>query len=244
LLQAGATLAGKTVTDELAYSIHGDNHHYGTPVNSAAPDRVPGGSSSGSAAAVAARLCDFALGTDTGGSTRVPASYCGVWGLRTSFGLLSTASMAPLCPSFDTATWLAHDADTFERVGQVLLPKTGTLPLRGAAALRHAGTGRCRLPSGAPPGLRCCSELPGQHMRLSGEEEGEMAPGLHPGLRLRCLAMPWRWIAATRPLFGPAVQARWDMARDISARLPAPRARSRTWSDIACVRCWGPTGWR
>ncbi|MFX7739761.1 amidase family protein, partial [Acinetobacter baumannii] len=86
------------LTDELAYSIHGDNHHYGTPVNSAAPERVPGGSSSGSAAAVAARLCDFALGTDTGGSTRVPASYCGVWGLRTSFGLLSTASMAPLCP--------------------------------------------------------------------------------------------------------------------------------------------------
>ena len=73
LLAAGATLMGKVLTDELAYSLHGDNAHYGTPINSAAPDCVPGGSSSGSCAAVAAHLVDFALGTDTGGSTRVPA---------------------------------------------------------------------------------------------------------------------------------------------------------------------------
>ena len=128
LLAAGATLVGKTVTDELAYSIHGDNIHYGTPLNTRAPDRVPGGSSSGSVAAVAAGLCDFALGTDTGGSTRVPASYCGVWGLRTTHGLLSHEAMVPLQPAFDTATWFAQDADVFERVGHVLLqqpqPKT------------------------------------------------------------------------------------------------------------------------
>ncbi|MFL9923171.1 amidase [Herbaspirillum lusitanum] len=125
LLQAGATLIGKTLTDELAYSIHGDNAHYGTPLNSAAPDRVPGGSSSGSVAAVAAGLCDFALGTDTGGSTRVPASYCGVWGLRTTHGLLPDSGMVPLNPSFDTTTWLARDAAVFSRVGAALLPQTG-----------------------------------------------------------------------------------------------------------------------
>jgi amidase len=118
----GAVVAGKVITDELAYSLNGDNVHYGTPVNVNAPGRVPGGSSSGSVAAVAGKLCDFALGTDTGGSTRVPASYCGVWGLRTTHGLLSAEHVVPLHPSFDTMTWFAHDATTFERVGDVLLP--------------------------------------------------------------------------------------------------------------------------
>jgi amidase len=124
LLEAGATLAGKLLTDELAYSLHGDNLHYGTPLNARAPGRVTGGSSSGSAAAVAARLVDFALGTDTGGSTRVPASYCGLWGLRTTHGLLSRDGLVPLSPGFDTATWLAHDPLVFGRVGAVLLPPT------------------------------------------------------------------------------------------------------------------------
>ncbi|MET0185483.1 MAG: amidase family protein, partial [Achromobacter sp.] len=122
LLAAGATLVGKTITDEIAYSIQGDNTHYGTPLNTRAPDRVPGGSSSGSASAAAAGLCDFALGTDTGGSTRVPASYCGLWGLRTTHGLVSTDAMAPLAPKYDTATWLAQDANVFAQVGDVLLP--------------------------------------------------------------------------------------------------------------------------
>ena len=128
VLAAGATLLGKVITDELAFSLHGDNVHYGTPLNSAAPDSVPGGSSSGSAAAVAARLVDFALATDTGGSTRVPASYCGLWGLRTTQGLVSTRGLVPLAPGFDTATWLAHDAATFARVGEVLLPEARLVP--------------------------------------------------------------------------------------------------------------------
>ena len=110
LLESGATLHGKVLTDELAYSILGENLHYGTPLNLRAPGRVPGGSSSGSAAAVAARLVDFALGTDTGGSTRVPASYCGLWGLRTTHGLLSRDGLVPLHPSFDTPTWLARES--------------------------------------------------------------------------------------------------------------------------------------
>lgn len=124
LLDAGATLVGKTLTDELAYSIAGDNAHYGTPINTRAPDRVPGGSSSGSAAAVAAGLCDVALGTDTGGSTRVPASYCGLWGLRTSQGALPADGLVPMAPKFDTATWLTTSATNFERVAEVLLPAT------------------------------------------------------------------------------------------------------------------------
>ncbi len=130
LLAAGATMTGKVITDELAYSLNGDNMHYGTPVNVNAPGRVPGGSSSGSVAAVAAKLCDFALGSDTGGSTRVPASYCGVWGLRTTHDLLSRKHVVPLHTSFDTMTWFAHDPATFTRVGEVLLPASNFVPKR------------------------------------------------------------------------------------------------------------------
>ena len=124
LRAAGAVVAGKVITDELAYSLNGDNIHYGTPVNVNAPGRVTGGSSSGSAAAVAAKLVDFALATDTGGSTRVPASYCGIWGLRTTHGLVTAENVVPLHPSFDTMNWFAHDADTFLSVAKELLPAT------------------------------------------------------------------------------------------------------------------------
>jgi len=129
LLDAGATLVGLTITDELALSLTGENAHYGTPVNPRCPDRVPGGSSSGSAAAVAAGLCHFALGTDTGGSVRVPASHCGLYGFRPSHGAVSTDGVWPLAPRFDTVGWLARDAATLARAGDVLLPP----PVTGGA---------------------------------------------------------------------------------------------------------------
>lgn len=119
LLGAGAWLIGKTVTDELACGMFGENPHFPTPPNPAAWDRVPGGSSSGSASAVAQALCDFAMGTDTGGSVRVPASFCGLWGIRTTHGRLSTAGVMPMAPSFDTLGWLARDAAMLRRVGAV-----------------------------------------------------------------------------------------------------------------------------
>ncbi|CAO2185168.1 unnamed protein product [Urochloa humidicola] len=121
-LAAAATSVGKTVMDEMAYSINGENAHYGTPTNPCAPDRVPGGSSSGSAVAVAAKLVDFALGTDTGGSVRVPAAYCGIFGLRPSHGLVSTENVTPMSQMFDTVGWFARDLSTFSRVSNVLLP--------------------------------------------------------------------------------------------------------------------------
>ncbi|HLG82005.1 MAG TPA: amidase [Bradyrhizobium sp.] len=118
-LMAGAHLIGKTHTDEVACGMFGMNPHFGTPINPKAPTRVPGGSSSGSASVVAAGLCDFALGTDTGGSVRVPASFCGLYGLRTTFGRLSVAGIMAMAPSFDTVGWLARDAKTLKRVGEV-----------------------------------------------------------------------------------------------------------------------------
>jgi amidase len=122
LLAAGVELIGKTQTDELAYSLNGLNIHYGAPLNPLCPERLPGGSSSGSAVAVAAGDIDIGLGTDTGGSIRVPASYNGLFGIRTSHGLISCEQMVPLAPLFDTVGWLTRDAKTLAQVGEVLLP--------------------------------------------------------------------------------------------------------------------------
>src|SRR6201987_4605894 len=121
LLDAGATLVGKTITDEVSLGILGENAFDGTPLNSKAPDRVPGGSSSGSAAAVAAGLCDTALGTDTGGSVRVPSSFCGLYGIRPTHGRLNLTGMMSQAPSSDTTGWCARDAEAFARVSSVML---------------------------------------------------------------------------------------------------------------------------
>ncbi|WP_108648353.1 amidase [Polynucleobacter rarus] len=121
LLSAGANLVGKTHTDELTYSILGMNAHFGTPLNPLTPERVPGGSSSGSAVAVAGNLVDFAIGTDTGGSVRLPASFCGIYGIRPTHGTISLEHARPLAKSFDTLGWFARDAKTLLDVGEVLI---------------------------------------------------------------------------------------------------------------------------
>src|SRR4249919_1176754 len=132
LLDAGATLIGKTITDEVSLGILGENAFDGTPVNVRAPGRVPGGSSSGSAAAVAAGICDTALGTDTGGSVRVPASFCGLYGIRPTHGRLDVTGMLPQAPTSDTTGWFADNADIFARVSAVMLgePLSDALPKR------------------------------------------------------------------------------------------------------------------
>src|SRR4051812_16229712 len=122
LLQAGGFLRGKTKTVDLAYGLTGENVWHGTPVNPAAPDRFPGGSSCGSAAAVAAGLVDFAMGSDTGGSVRIPASYCGTFGIRPGWGAISLAGPCGLGPSFAPPGWFAARGTVLEQVGEVLLP--------------------------------------------------------------------------------------------------------------------------
>ena len=120
LLEAGASVVGKTITDEVSLGILGENVHDGTPLNPAAPDRVPGGSSSGSASAVAGGVCDFALGTDTGGSVRVPASFCGLYGIRPTHGRLDFSGITVQAPDSDTVGWFARDPALFACVGEVL----------------------------------------------------------------------------------------------------------------------------
>jgi amidase len=137
-LAAGATLIGKMVTDELAFSLEGRNVHYPDLINPICPDRLPGGSSSGSAVAVAAGQTDFALGTDTGGSVRVPANFLGLFGFRPSHGALSLDGVVPLAPSYDTVGWLARDAALLAQVGAALLPQGSTTPITKLLLARDA----------------------------------------------------------------------------------------------------------
>ena len=233
LLAAGATLVGKVLTDELAYSLHGDNAHHGTPTNSAAPECVPGGSSSGSAAAVAAHLVDFALGTDTGGSTRVPASYTGLWGLRTTHGLVSAQGVVPLHPGFDTVTWLAHDSTTFERVGTELLPASHFAPRRLLVAqdawaladpvfaepLQRARDALAALLGTEAVAQRFAGDTP-----LSDWRQVYATVGAHEGW-----AAHGAWITEHAPHFGAPIAARWKAASlvtDEAARVARDQAQA------------------
>ena len=121
LLNEGPVLKGITVCDEFFYSLIGENGHYGTPTNLNAPSCVPGGSSSGSAAALTTDLYDFSIGSDTGGSVRIPASFCGLIGMRPTHNRINTKGVYPMAPSFDTVGWFSNNPEIFQKVGNVLL---------------------------------------------------------------------------------------------------------------------------
>ena len=161
LLDAGATLIGKTVTDEVSLGILGENPFDGTPLNPKAPDRVPGGSSSGSASAVAQALCDTALGTDTGGSVRVPSSFCGLYGIRPTRGRLDLTGMMPQALSSDTTGWFARDAQTFARVSETMLgePIPASLPQRLVVAVDAFGFADAETAAALQPMVRRLSAL-------------------------------------------------------------------------------------
>lgn len=128
LLAAGAAIRGIARTDEFAYNLTGRNEHHGTPPNAADPTRLPGGSSSGSASAVGLGMADIGIGTDTAGSVRVPASYQGLWGLRTTHGTVPRDGLLPLAPSFDTVGWLTRDAETLLAALDATVPDPGPAP--------------------------------------------------------------------------------------------------------------------
>jgi amidase len=221
LLRAGARLSGKTIMDELAYSLSGQNHHYGAPRNPAAPGRITGGSSCGSAAAVAAGLCDFALGTDTGGSIRIPASYCGLFGLRPTHGRVPLAGVMPLAPSFDTVGWFARDAATLRRVGTVLVGGNDqpigfsrVLVALDAFALVDAAVRDALEPAALRVAARLGRAEPG---RLFGADRP--ADGMD-GFRTIQANEIWHahgdWITRTRPSFGPEIGPRFAWAATIT----------------------------
>jgi amidase len=214
LLDAGAKLAGKTHTEEMAFSLTGENAHYGTPLNVRAPDRVPGGSSSGSAAAVAGDLVDFAIGSDTGGSVRGPASFCGIYGIRPTHGRISLDGVCPLAPSFDTCGWFARDAAMLARVGDVLLGGNAALPGR---VLLAQDAFALAMPETAPA-LQSALE---RVYKVTGKAESVTvsAEGLNAWFdvfRVLQFAESWEqhceWITRVKPNFGPAIRKRFEAA--------------------------------
>lgn len=220
VLAQGGRVVGKTLTDELAFSINGANHHYGAPLNTAAPDRLAGGSSCGSAAAVAAGLCDVALGTDTGGSVRAPGSFCGLFGFRPTHGAVSAAGVRPLAPSFDTVGWFARSADLMERVGTALLPQDPRI-LDGAHRQWPADAWDLLEPA-LPPGFRDAVEdaLPPAE-RLSRDPLSPSGLGAwFEAFRTIQFAEVWAtfggWLASARPVLGPGIAERMEAASRVT----------------------------
>jgi amidase len=223
LLDAGARLIGKTITDELAFSINGQNAHYGTPANVNAPGRIPGGSSSGSASAVAAGLAELAIGSDTGGSVRIPASYCGLFGMRPSHGHISLEGVMPLAPGFDTLGWFAPNAVLLRRAGEVLLggsardaPAPGGLLVAEDAFDLLAPEARAQL---APWVGRLEGRLGAAQPIALGEPGGGLADWMW---RFRLIqgreiwGVHGAWITERQPRFGPDIAARFEWAESIA----------------------------
>ena len=228
LLEAGARFVGKTLTDELAWSLNGENAHYGVPLNQAAPGRIPGGSSAGSAAAVAAGLVDIALGTDTGGSVRLPASYCGIWGLRPTHGRIDIDGVVPLAPSFDTVGWFALSADLLAKVGKVLLPDNGLTA--EPSRLLLAEDMFLRVDEGVRTALMEKAHVMADRLGLGletialtpvGHASGDLESWRHV-FRICQSAEAWTvhgaWAEAERPAFGPGIKDRFAYAKALGAR--------------------------
>ncbi|WP_230529978.1 amidase [Microvirga roseola] len=221
LLDAGARLVGKTITDELAFSMSGKNAHFGTPVNGGAPDRIPGGSSSGSAAAVSNGLCDFALGTDTGGSVRAPANHCGLFGIRPTHGRVSLELCHDLAPSFDTCGYFTRDGATFVRVGEVLLGTDGA-PLTQSPKIYLARDAFALLDApvreALKPALRKAQAVLGAPEEVDVAREG--FTGLYWAMRYIQSREAWTidgaMIERYRPPLGPGVADRFEFSQAVT----------------------------
>jgi amidase len=229
LLDAGATLIGKTVTDEISLGILGENAFDGTPVNVRALGRVPGGSSSGSAAAVAAGLCDTALGTDTGGSVRVPASFCGLLGIRPTHGRIDLTGMLPQAPTSDTTGWFARDATTFAKVSSVMLGEEipSALPTRLIVAVDAFGFADTNVAVALQPVVAKLAGLLGDR-----REEVMAPPGLSVWARAQRTLQPheaWQtfrtWLDEGNPRMA------FSVARGLVAGSMIPESE-RAWASL------------
>jgi len=240
LLDAGATLVGKTVTDEVSLGILGENAFDGTPVNVRAPGRVPGGSSSGSAAAVAAGICDTALGTDTGGSVRVPASFCGLYGIRPTHGRIDVTGMMPQAPTSDTTGWFARDAETFARVSSVMLGEEipDALPERLVVAVDAFGFADADVAAALQPMVRRLAALAG-----SSREEVMAPPGLSVWARAQRTLQPAEayatfktWLDERNPRFA------FSVARGLVLGSMIPES-DRAWATLMRQEARGRMAW-
>ena len=220
ILAAGTTIIGKTVCDEFFYSVSGANEHYGTPVNARAPGRLPGGSSAGSAAACGAGLCDFALGSDTGGSVRLPSSFNGIYGLRPTHERIEHTGVADMAPSFDVPGWFAATPGVFRKVGAVLLDSRRVTAKIGRVVLLEDAFAQ----AGEPVAdlLRTLLELMSDD--LPEIVHGKIAPdGFDPwreAFRIVQAYETWQtfgeFISAQKPKIGPGVRERMAFAATVT----------------------------
>ena len=219
LLEAGADLVGKSQTDELAWSLLGQNAHFGTPTNPRCPDRVPGGSSSGSVVAVAGGMVEFALGSDTGGSVRVPASNCGVYGIRTTQGAIPLDHVVPLAPSFDTVGWFARDAGTMEQVGAALLDggAPAARPGRALIAADAFALADASVRQLLEPAAASVAESLGESDTVTLSQDG--LDGRASAWRTIQAREVWQvhgaWVTHEEPSFGPGIRERFEWARTV-----------------------------
>ena len=231
LLDAGARLAGKTHCDELCYSLTGENVHYGTPRNVAAPGRIPGGSSNGSAAAVAAGLVDFGLGSDCGGSIRIPASYCGLIGLRPTWGRVSLEGAAPFGPSFDVAGLLARDADVMTRAGRVLLQdqSPAAAPARVVVLTDAFERLAVDVREALAPAVARVVEAVGavREARIAPEGLDVWFEAFRTIQAAEVWASVGAWVQATKPTLGPGIKERLEWAASVSPAMLAAAQQQR-----------------
>ena len=218
LLNNGAVLKGITICDEFFYSLIGENGHYGTPNNLNAPGCVPGGSSSGSAAALTENLYDFSIGSDTGGSVRIPASFCGLMGIRPTHDRINTNGVYPMAPSFDTIGWFAKKIEVFQKIGDVLLNNNETSKANFkkyviAEDLLEIAENEVQNEFKKFIELK----LPGiSKVRLSTNTKSEIADNFRilQGNEVKENVLPW--ITKNKPIISPEINARIEMASKIT----------------------------
>ncbi|MEF3355401.1 amidase [Paenibacillus sp. GYB006] len=255
LLANGASLEGTTQTDELMYSLNGENAHYGTPVNPAAPDRIPGGSSSGSAVAVAAELVDFAIGTDTGGSVRIPSSYCGLYGFRPTHGAVSAEGVIPLARSFDTVGWMSRTAKIILDVGTVLLENGKNHPSGGDAkqfmrfikaeeAWSLLGSDDRSLLTTKLTGLADWQDGGAAVVRLTGEGEDltQWSAAFRVLQGLEIAQEHGEWIKSKHPKFGPGIAERFEWASTLKESASTAEIELRTRIRSKLIELLGEDG--
>jgi len=249
-LQAGAVCVGKTHADELAFGLSGENAFYGTPRNPAAPDRVPGGSSSGSATAVAAGEADFSLGTDTGGSVRLPASNCGIWGMRPSHGRISVAGVNPLAPGFDTVGAFARDGEVLQRVMSLLLNVDPLLAVSGRLWLLREGFDEAEpaVRKAFEPVLkRLAGNFPSRGISLRSIDGETGISGMDNWLQV-FQPIQWAeiwsalgsWVEAARPALGERTRRNFELAKGLDRRLLPPALAGRERYRAALAGFLGP----
>tara|TARA_B100000676_G_scaffold312048_1_gene384491 strand:+ start:1168 stop:2340 length:1173 start_codon:yes stop_codon:yes gene_type:complete len=228
LLDAGADLTAKTITDEVSLGILGENAFYGTPLNPKAPEHVPGGSSSGSASIVATGDVDFAIGTDTGGSVRVPASFCGLFGIRPTHGRLNLSGMMAQAPRSDTAGWFARDAETFAKVSEVVLgERTDSSVSKLLVAVDAFGIADPTTAAALQPAVDALAELVGERC-----DETMSPPGLSVWAKAQRTLQPWEgWLTFKDWLDKHNPRMAYSVARNLALASMIPESE-RQWAEM------------